>query len=54
MSTETLRPNGAGNETNLGYSGASTNWECVDEVTSDKESSYPNDGNFELTVLEAF
>ncbi|GAI75990.1 unnamed protein product, partial [marine sediment metagenome] len=35
---ETLRPNAAGDETNLTPSGAATNWECVDEAIPDEDT----------------
>jgi len=37
---ETLRPDGDGSYDNLWNSGCSNNWECVDEVTNDGNSSY--------------
>lgn len=42
MATETLRPDAAGDETNLtigGTGAASTNWESVDEVTADENTT---------------
>jgi hypothetical protein len=38
--TETLRPTGLGGITQLSRSGASANWDCVDEVSSDGDSTY--------------
>lgn len=36
MATETLRPNGAGDETNISnVTGAATHWEAVDEAVAD-------------------
>jgi hypothetical protein len=36
----TFRPNGVGTTTQLGRYGALSNWDCVDEVTSDGDTSY--------------
>ena len=38
--TLTLRPEAAGDEANLSPSGAANNWDCVDEVTSDDDTTY--------------
>lgn len=43
MSSVTLRPNGAGNSTELTIAGdtpAATNWESVDEVTADDDTTF--------------
>ena len=39
MATETLRPNGAGDET-FATPSAGANWECVDESSHDSDTSY--------------
>ena len=39
-STETLRPNAAGDSTQFTPYGATYNWQCVDEVTSDGNTTY--------------
>jgi len=39
-STETLRPNGAGDNTQLSRNGAFANWDCVDDSFSDGDSTY--------------
>uniref|UniRef100_A0A6M3JX91 Putative tail protein n=1 Tax=viral metagenome TaxID=1070528 RepID=A0A6M3JX91_9ZZZZ len=36
----TIRPNAAGDKTECVLSGAATNWECVDEVTADEDTTY--------------
>jgi len=38
--TEILRPNAAGDYTNLTAVGASENWQCVDEETADSDTTY--------------
>lgn len=38
--TETLRPNAAGSSAYLSRSGCTSNYQCVDEVTSDVDSTY--------------
>jgi hypothetical protein len=42
VATETLRPNGAGDETNIGdqYPTSGAHWDKVDEVTPDEASTY--------------
>jgi hypothetical protein len=42
VATETLRPNGAGDETNIGdqYPTSGAHWDKVDEVTPDEGSTY--------------
>lgn len=40
MATEILRPNAAGDETDCVPSGATNNWECVDEETADDDSTF--------------
>lgn len=40
MPTEILRPNAVGTATALTPVGASTNWQCVDEASSDEDSTY--------------
>ncbi|GAJ22505.1 unnamed protein product, partial [marine sediment metagenome] len=37
---ETLRPNAAGDETNLTPMGNGANWECVDEAVADEFTTY--------------
>ncbi len=39
VTSETIRPNGAGDETGLTISGATPNWNCVDEVTADEATT---------------
>jgi len=38
--TDTLRPTGAGTTTQLATDGCTSNWECVDDITSDDNSTY--------------
>jgi hypothetical protein len=40
MATETLRPNGSGDSTQLTPVGDSPNYKCVDDITSDGDSTY--------------
>lgn len=49
MATVTLRPNGAGSITELTHYGETYNWMCVDDVSSDSDTSYvtiADDGNY--------
>ena len=40
MSSETLRPNAAGNSDTCIKNGCTSNWECVDEAVSDGDTTY--------------
>ena len=39
-----LRPNGVGSRTDLSVSGASSNWQAIDEITSDNDGSFVYSG----------
>ena len=48
MAVETLRPNGAGDITEFIATGAPSGWQCIDEVSSDNDTTYVtgSGGNF--------
>jgi hypothetical protein len=50
----TIRPNGSGPSSGNGNSGCSSNWQCVDEVTSDGNTSYVYGGIYYTWTTDTY
>ena len=53
-STETLRPNAAGDLTQCIPNGAANNWDCVDETPSDENTTYVNEDGLTATLNDLY